>query len=268
MRPYLLLFLLFLSFHCYSQSINVCSWNLKDFGKSKNDSEIAIIVNLLKSFDVVAIQEVVASYGGPQAVARLATALNNSGFKWDYSISEATSGSKYTTERYAFLWKTSKVTQVGATWLDTKYGSKIDREPFYGRFKVKGKVFTLVSYHAIPKKKQPEKEIKYFKFLPALYPDDNLIFCGDFNLPQSHSVFFPLRKLGYTPAMVNQKTSLKQACIADDCLASEYDNFFFHTKKINLISAGILHFYKAFEDLKKARLVSDHVPVFLTFSIF
>ncbi len=268
LRLYFLLFLLFISFHCHSQSINVCSWNLKDFGKSKSDQEIAVMVSLLKSFDVVAIQEVVAGYGGPQAVARLADALNNSGFKWEYAISAPTSGTKYSAERYAFLWKTSKVTKIGETWLDKKYGLWIDREPFYGRFKVNGKMFTLVSFHAIPKKRQPEKEIKYFRFLPALYPDDNLIFCGDFNLPQSHTVFFPLKKMGYLPTMVNQKTSLKQACIINDCLASEYDNFFIHPNKVKLISSGILHFYKAFDDLKAARRVSDHVPIFVTFSIF
>jgi hypothetical protein len=32
----------------------------------------------------------------------------------------------------------------------------------------KGSRFTIASFHAVPKKKNPEKEIKYFKYLPSL----------------------------------------------------------------------------------------------------
>ncbi len=267
MRKFLLLLLVLTSFQCYSQNVSICSWNLKDFGKSKSNETIEIIARTLKSFDVIAVQEVVAGYGGPQAVAKLADQLNRTGAKWEYVISNATSGSAYKSERYAFIWNTSRVKIIGKPWLEHKYGLLIDREPFYGRFKIANKTFTLVSYHAITKSKQPEKEIKYFKFLPPLYPNDNLIFCGDFNVPQSHSVFSPLRKMGYAPSLVNQKTSLRQKCINNDCLASEFDNFFYHKSKINLISSGIIHFYKEFDNLKVARSVSDHVPIFFNFSL-
>ena len=263
----MLLLLVLTSFHCYAQNVSVCSWNLKDFGKSKSNESIEIIAKTLKSFDIIAVQEVVAGYGGPQAVARLADQLNRTGAKWEYVISNPTSGSAYKSERYAFIWKTSRVKKIGEPWLEEKYGLLIDREPFYGRFKVSDKIFTLVSYHAITKAKQPETEIKYFKFLPALYPNDNLIFCGDFNVPQSHSVFNPLRKMGYESSLVNQKTSLRQKCINNDCLASEFDNFFYHKSKIKLHSSGVIHFYKEFDNLKIARSVSDHVPIFINFSL-
>jgi hypothetical protein len=46
----------------------------------------------------------------------------------------------------------------------------------------------------ITKQTKPETEIKYFKFFPGEYPTLNLIFAGDFNCPQSHTVFIPLRK--------------------------------------------------------------------------
>jgi hypothetical protein len=68
------------------------------------------------------------------------------------------------------------------------------------------KQFTVVNFHAITK---PETEIKYFKFFPE-YPTLNLIFAGDFNCPQSHTVFIPLRKMGYQSILVGQKTSLKK----------------------------------------------------------
>lgn len=248
--------------------ITIASWNLENFGKSKSDSVINFIANTIKDFDVVAIQEVVAGDGGAQAVARLNDELNRKGNKWDYRISDPTSGeNSYKRERYAFLWKTSRLRIVGRPWLEKIYELEINREPFFATFTTKGKQFTIANFHAITKKMQPETEIKYFKFLPAEYPDLNLIFCGDFNCPQSHSVFNPLKKMGYSPIFTGQKTSLKMNCIEAECLASEFDNIFYHTEKINFINSGIIHFYRDFLTIKDARVVSDHVPIWFEFSV-
>lgn len=246
-------------------SISICSWNLKDFGKSKSTEEIAFIAAVVNEFDVVAIQEVVAGYGGAQAVALLNDQLNRKGSKWDYVVSDPTFSSSYKQERYAFIWKTGKLQKKADAWLEKKYQLEIDREPFYATFQSDNKQFTLVNFHAITKKMQPETEIKYFKFLPAEYPDLNLVFAGDFNCPQSHTVFNPLKSMGYAPALKGQKTSLKQSCINDDCLASEFDNIFYDTKKITIVESGVVQFYKSFSSLVEARNVSDHIPIFLKF---
>lgn len=267
MRKYILLLLIFISFSGYSQLVNICSWNIQNFGKSKNEAELTYIANVVNEFDLIAIEEVVSGYGGSQAVARLADELNRLGSKWDYVISNQTSGSGGSKERYAFIWNTSRVKRIGEPWLEEHYGLLIEREPYYCRFAVGRKVFTLAGFHAVPKSKQPETEIKYFKYLPDLYPGDNIIFCGDFNLPQSHTVFNPLRKMGYVPALKGQKTSLKQSCVNGDCLASEYDNFYFQVSKIQLLKSGAVHFYQDFEDLETARLISDHLPVYMQLSL-
>lgn len=201
----LFLFIIGLIANCivYAQ-ITVCSWNLENFGKSKTNSAINFIANTLKDFDLIAIQEVVAGNGGAQAVARLSDALNNKGSKWEYAISDPTLSSSYnSSERYAFIWKTSKIIFTGKAWLEKKYNLEIEREPYLATFKYEGKSFTLVNFHAITKSKQPEREIKYFKFLPSEYPNQDLIFCGDFNCPQSHTVFNPLKSMGYKPIFIN-----------------------------------------------------------------
>lgn len=250
-----------------AETIKIYSWNLKDFGKSKSDDEISFIAGVVKEADILAIQEVVAGPGGAQAVARLADALNRTGSKWDYSISDPTYSSSYKTERYAFIWKTAKVKLVGKPWLEQQYKVEIDREPFYATFRYGEKEFTLVNFHAITKSKQPETEIKYFKFLPGEYPQLDLLFCGDFNLPQSHTVFNPLKKMGYRSVLQNQKTSLKMECVGEECLSSEFDNFYYRDDKIIKDEGGIIPFHKSFESLTEARLVSDHVPVFFGFSL-
>jgi len=256
-------FLAFLLFRNVSFcNITICSWNLKDFGKSKSNSEIAFIAGILKDYDVIAIQEVVAGYGGPQAVARLVNELNTEGFKWAYAISAPTSSTSYKRERYAYIWKSSKVTKKGSAWLEKKYHLEIEREPYYLTLQAEGKSITIANFHAISKSKQPETKIKYFKFLPALLANKTLLFVGDFNISQSHSVFNPLKKMGYEPVLSNQKTSLRQKCINKDCLASEFDNMFFNKKKCIIKKSGIIRFFQQVPDFSVARLISDHVPVY------
>ncbi len=259
-------FALLFAVSTYSQ-ISICSWNLRDFGKSKSDSELTFIAGTIKQFDIIAIQEVVAGDGGAQAVARLNDILNRMGSNWDYIVSDPTSGDSYKRERYAFMWKPSKINAIGRGWLERKYNIEIDREPFLMTFDSKGKRFTIVNFHAITKAKQPEREIKYFKFFPEEYPDLNLIFCGDFNLPQNHSVFNPLKSQGYRPLLTYQKTSLRQKCLNNDCLASEYDNIFYKPEKIRLIKSDVLHFYRKFENFTSAFLISDHIPIIFLFSL-
>ena len=241
--------------------VKVCSWNIQHFGKTKSDAEILYIANTLKDFDIIAIQEVVAGPGGAQAVARLADELNRKGSKWDYVISDPTISTPYASERYAYLWKPSRVTKGREAWLEHHYKDVIDREPFFVDFTYDGQNFTLVNFHAIPKKKQPETEIKYFRFFPDKYPDRNLIFLGDFNVPQSHTVFNPLKKMGYLPALVDQKTTMKMQCVGDDCLASELDNIFLNGFTTELLGSGVIQFYTSFPDMKTARDISDHIPV-------
>ena len=129
---YSFLFFLIATF-TFSQT-KLLSWNIENFGKSKSEETINYIANTLREYDIIALQEVVAGYGGAQAVAKLADELNRKGAKWDYVISDPTSSSAYKTERYAFVWKTSKVKKIGRAWLEKKYHLEIDREPYFCTF--------------------------------------------------------------------------------------------------------------------------------------
>ena len=258
---FLTLFLIWISIGV--AQIKLCSWNIQDMGKSKSDEQIEYMANLLKDFDVIALQEVVAGPGGAQSVAKLADELNRKGAKWDYAISNPTKSSPYTSERYAFLWKTSRLKVTKKAWLDTHYINEIEREPYFIKLKHKNEVFTLINFHAIPKKKQPEREIKYFKHFPSLYPNERLIFLGDFNVPQTHTVFNPLKKMNYSSVLKNQKTTLKTTCKQNNCLASAYDHIFLNSIAFEILDFGVLHFYADFIDMKTARKVSDHIPIWV-----
>ncbi|GGD17654.1 LuxR family transcriptional regulator [Flavobacterium orientale] len=243
------------------------SWNLQNLGESKSDSTLRFIASQIKDYHIIALQEIVTNPSGAQAVAQLTDLLNRTGNKWSYAISDPTSSSAYKTERYAYLWQTAKVKLIGKPWLEKKYAQEIDREPFYATFQYQNKQFTVVNFHAITKKRQPETEIKYFKYLPEQYPNLNLIFVGDFNCPETHTVFNPLKKMGYQPAFENQKTTLRSKCIQQDCLASPYDNIFYHTQKIKIKQKGIIPFHENFKSLNQARKISDHIPIWITFDL-
>lgn len=260
MRKIIILVFLIITSSTFSQ-VKLLSWNVENLGSSKSEKDISFIVQTVKDYDIIALQEVVAGDGGAQAVAKLADELNRKGSKWDYIVSDPTSSSAYKTERYAFLWKTSKLKKIGEAWLEKKYNLEIDREPYYCTFQYNYKQFTIANFHAITKSKQPETEIKYFKFLPIQYPNLNLLFVGDFNCPQSHTVFNPLKKMGYNCVFLNQKTSLKKECKDNECLASEFDNIWYNSAKFSVTNSKVIHFYNTFKTLKEAREISDHIPI-------
>ena len=255
---------------CVSGQSNfkMCSWNIANFGKSKTQDEIKFIAKTIKNFDVVSIVEVVAGTGGPEAVEALKKELNKSGNKWSYELSQPTTSIMNGAERYAVFWKNAKLTRVSKASLEQSFKKQIDREPFFVGFKVAdGQTFTIASFHAVPTAKHPEKEIAILKKIPPVYPQKNIIFCGDFNLTGTDKSFDLIKSIGYETAFVDQKTSLEAECHDGDCLASVYDNVLYRTDKQTVIKKGIIPFYEDFGDFKKARKVSDHVPVWVEFGM-
>lgn len=246
-------------------SLKILSWNIRDLGKSKDNEEIAFIANQIKSYDIISIQEVVAGYGGAQAVAKIVDELNKSG-NWDYSISDPTnSSSGNISEKYAFVWNTKKAQRVGNSWLEKKFDAEMEREPFFTRFSFGSKTITLVDFHARPRESQPETEVKYFKFFPEAYPDDILVFACDFNLPENHTVFNPIKKLGFKPAIVGQKTSLKKTVDGNgNYLMHEKDNIFYDANKLTLLASGVMDFVPQCNNIEEANLISDHLGVWIS----
>ena len=254
------------------ETIKILSWNLYNFGKSKEDQEIEYIAKKIKDFDIVAIQEVSTSLYGIRAVAKLADELNRTGSKWEYKISEPTSGQG--TERYAYLWKTATRTakiSLKKDWLEQSLEAQINREPYMARFEITSKSNTkntvlIGSFHAVPTNKNPENEIVLLEEIPKRYKTDNILILGDFNLEGKHEAFDVLRKSSFVGAFDGQKTSLRMKEKDGDPLNAEYDNIFVETKPFDIKKAEVIHFYKDYKTLKEARYISDHIPVWVELS--
>ena len=243
-------------------TVDLVTWNLYNFGRSKDAGEVAFMADVLREFDLVAIQEVSTGPAGPQAVARLADELSRTGARWDYRVSEPTSGRG--AERYAYLWKPSRVGLVGRPWLEPTLAEAIDREPFMARFEAGGRPILLASFHAVPSAKQPATEVRLLDALDRRYPDENLVVVGDFNLSEEDGAFDGLRAAGLRPVLVDQRTSIRMKRGQDGRhLASEYDNIFYEAGPLRANEAGVIDFTEAFPTLKEARTISDHLPVYV-----
>lgn len=267
-KKLLLLFFITVHINVFSQveNINLISWNIRDFGKTKNSEELNQIAEIVKNTDILAIQEVVAGYGGAQAVAKLTDILNRKGSKWDYVISNPTQSSKYVTERYAFIWKTKRIKIKNRGWLLDELDSLIDREPFLLDFYLNKQKFTILNFHSRPHNKNPESEIEALCQFAVDSLTTPLLIAGDFNTSEKETVFNILKNHNYKTAVTNQKTTLKQACKRGNYLNYEIDNIFY-SKNIEKLEGKDIDFVKLCDRLESARKLSDHLPVFLRFSL-
>lgn len=248
---------------CPHDSIVLVSWNVCNFGRSKSTETISFMAKLLKNADIVALQEVSTSDWGAQAVAKLADELNRTGFKWDYAVSDPTEGPGK--ERFAFLWKTSRMTVIPRkAFLSTVLRDLIDREPAYIKIRVGEKTVTLVSFHLRPMSKNPLAEVEALGKNPEEFSSDQVILVGDFNL--NHKQLFPVfENLLGARHNIEGKTSLKNKSDNGGHLSKEYDNIF--TRGVAVCHSAIIDFVPLFENFKKAREISDHLPVFIVFCL-
>ena len=265
-----LLFLLFFYFSLPNliiaqEEVSLVSWNIRDFGKTKSAEEIEHISDILKGYDIIAIQEVVAGYGGSQAVARLADELNRKGSKWDCSISYAKKSPKYKTEKYAYLWKTSKIKVIEKASLINELESCVYREPYRIKFEANGNSFTLLNYHSRKHSEQPEIEVSCISDNIINHKDNNIILARDFNLPIFHIVFNTFKENDYKACLNGERTSLKRACKDNDYLNHAIDNIMYDSLKNELIDCGTIDFVQECDQLESMRMLSDHLPVYIKF---
>lgn len=248
------------------------SWNLANFGKSKKEESLQMMARVLKDADIVAVQEVNAGkdFGG-QALATLASRLSDtSRSSFDYVVSDPTLPRNTETERYGYLTRKDKVSfSRKDAFLVSELEELISREPFslIASFKQEEKIqfFTI---HTVPTKKRPELEVEAFPKSSSVTQATRAIFAGDFNLPGrvTDKTFIPL---GYT-GHISEKTSLKNKLdVNGGYRFHQYDNIY--TKGITVCESGVIDFVKEYfspvtnESLKKAKEVSDHLPVYIRF---
>lgn len=246
------------------------SWNIANFGRKKTDEEITLMAKALAHADIVAVQEVTAGKDfGVQAVAKLAIALGRTGAAWDYIVSDPTAPPSAGVERYAFLWKKHvALINRDEAHLVSELEAYIDREPYALTFRLKkAPAVGIFTVHAVPTGKEPIREIEALVAAKEVAGATRAIVAGDFNLPPRKTD--PLfGRIGFA-GNISAYTSLKSIMRKEGHLARQYDNIY--TKGVTVCRSGVIDFVSEHfgpvtnASLKKARRVSDHLPVFITF---
>lgn len=297
MKTKYLLIIAIISSIIFPQSFTLLSWNIQNLGNSKNKQEISIIVDIIKDYDIVLIQEVNAkdlTAESDQTIAQIVEELKRLGDKWKYSISNPTySRNTYWMEKYAILWNTSKIMSVDIPYLDSESQNIIYKEPFIAEFQLNDRKdsFYVINVHSVTPRIRlittksinsvgqattvgsqveirPEDEIKHFINYPERLKSDNIIIAGDFNLSEEHIVWNPLKNKGFKPALINKPTFLKKECIKNgEYLIKNIDNIFYNSNVFENINSGSIDFVGNCSNLVAARKVSDHLPVFIELNI-
>ena len=252
----------------YSQDLTIISWNIKDFGKSRDDTEILNIAKLLRDADLVAIQEVVAKDpGGAQAVARLADQLSRMGAAWDYRVSNPTkSPSSQISERYAFLWKKHKLKMLGRPHLINELSDIVHREPFLGIFIYQNKKIHVLNYHSCTHKKYYPERAEIINISKWIRDNEfaNTIWLGDMNLEIKDSAFRLIKMSGFMNILNGEKTSLKRKCKNGVYLSRSEDNILVKFNSFKVINHRVIDFIKkgdCNDVIWKRNNYSDHLPI-------
>jgi deoxyribonuclease-1-like protein len=256
-----------------NETIRIASFNIQVFGESKlgDPDAMQAIVTILRTFDLIAIQEVrsVSQDILPQLMAR----LNADGHHYDYAIGPRL-GRSNSKEQYAFVFDTQTI-EIDRYQLYTvdDPDDLLHREPLVGWFRARGPspeqafTFSLATIHTDPDEANQELDVLddvFFKVRDdPRRSEDDVILLGDLNAKAAN-----LRQLGQVKGLVKVVSGETPTNTLHN---AQYDNILFHETATTEFTgrAGVFDFLREFNlTLPQAQRISDHLPVWAEFSIF
>ncbi len=288
------------------KNLLIGTWNIRAFGnltrKWESEDEdspkrdlhsILCIVEVIKRFDVIAIQEVKAN------IRALRDTLKVLGNNWSFILTDVSKGSSGNGERMAYLFDTRRVQLSGLAcelvipneWTK-KIGNKaaLDeqfvRTPYAVSFRSNNKTFILVTLHIKYGKKSKER-IKELKGIAKWLSDwasnvnaydQNLIALGDFNIDERGDLLddtFLSEGLYVPPQLQNKEVtrSIFNTTKYYDQIAWFNNNEKIPDLSMEFVDGGNYDFVThALSNRKISKrslsyLISDHYPLWAEFNI-
>jgi|DewCreStandDraft_4_1066084.scaffolds.fasta_scaffold00462_22 hypothetical protein len=239
-----------------SSYIKIASFNIQVFGKTKlkNQEVMKYIVQIIKNFDIVAIQEIRSK--GQEILPTLTDILGNN---WDYRVSEPL-GRTQSKEQYGFVYNKDKVKIRYCTQV-TDINDVLHREPFICYCQAGNFDFSLINIHTDPDEVAFEINILDDILKEEINTEKDAIILGDFNA--SPDKFGEL--LGIEGISWAVPDSIKTNVIE----TKNYDNLVFIKTYLNeFVTGGVFNFKIEYNlDLNFAKKISDHLPVYGVFRI-
>ena len=252
------------------ETIRVASFNIQVFGtsKSKKTEVMKVLADVVRRFDVVAIQEIRSK--DDSIIPRFVDLINSTGRSYDYVVGERL-GRTVSKEQYAYIFDTASIeVDRGATYT-ARTNNRLHRDPLVSWFRVRGppaeKAFTfkLINIHTDPDETKTELNALDDVF-HAVRSDrdgeDDVILLGDLNVDDKH-----LGELGEVLDM----TWVISGTPTNVTRRKQYDNIVFSRRATSEYArrGGVLDLmavYSLTQD--QAKQVSDHLPIWAEFSIY
>jgi deoxyribonuclease-1-like protein len=236
--------------------LKIASFNIQVFGQSKiNDEfEMSHIVEIIKNFDGVAIQEIRSV---EQNVMTTLEALLGDD-EWDFVISDRL-GRTVSKEQYAFIYR-KNIISVSDTYQILDPDDQLHREPFVVYCEAGKFDFSLIIIHTDPD--EVEQEVNYLDdiFASELLKEDDAILLGDLNA--SPSQFGELLELNDVCWVINDG---EWTNVNDN---KTYDNILYNCSNLTEFESGGIFNFKTELNLtdEEALKISDHYPIYAIFN--
>jgi hypothetical protein len=279
------------------KNLLIGTWNIRGFGRifeewtensgspKRNLRSLALIAEVVRQLDVVAIQEVKRDISGLQILVQ-----EFLGPSWGLMLSDVTSGSAGNSERLAFIYDKRRVQPSGLAGeivLPPAPGGvpseQFARTPYIVGFQTPGESFALLTTHIkyghIPKDRIGElrslarhiaEEIRERSKIGTA-EENNLIVLGDFNIDkrQNNPLFDAFVSTGLV--VPPELTGLKTTYGTDPKF---YDQIAWFMGELDLPyndCAGVIDFsgsvYKELSLRQMSFRVSDHFPLWAEFNL-
>jgi endonuclease/exonuclease/phosphatase family metal-dependent hydrolase len=245
----------------YNQSVSdikLATWNIRYLSTvSRDDAELSQIADILKRYDLIAIQE--------SRDTTVLSRLENIMPGYDYLAFDPVGATQK--EIYTYFYKTAVISPIDISYLFPDPNDYFIREPYVASFKAGNFDFTLVTIHVLYRDSEAERreEIKLLDDVLAQVDIDNgiendTIRLGDFNFDRGD--FGWQITTHYAVVSPEQKTTITDT--------SSYDNIWINPEETKKYDDN-LEIYRFDEimfdnkDDEASLAVSDHRPVSVIF---
>jgi endonuclease/exonuclease/phosphatase family metal-dependent hydrolase len=253
-------------------AIRIASYNIQVFGEKKlADTTVSrILIDIVRRFDVVAIQEIRTQ--NDQFLRQFCELLNANGRHYDFVVGPR-QGRTSSKEQYAFVFDTASIevdrSKVYTVPIDPPL---LHRPPLVAQFRVRGPppeqafTFKLVNIHTDPH--DTDVELNTLDDVYRAVRDDGLgeddvILLGDLNVDDKH-----LGELGQVPRI----TWLVSGLPTNTRGTKTYDNILFqrHATVEFTGRAGVFDVMREFNlpSIDDAAKISDHLPIWAEFALY
>ena len=255
--------------------ITIGSFNIQTLGKTKMSKPgvVSILIDVARRFDILAVQELRDIDQG--VIPKFLEAINADGAQYAAAVGPRQgyniAGTRYF-EQTVFIYDTTKAELIAPTYAARNHYDIMHRPPFVGHFQTVGVdpaeafKFVLMNVHVDYDDAHVEFEAMQ-KIIGGIYAnhqgEDDFILIGDLNEEPNRFQKYAWMNDQYAAIPNHWKTNTVQT--------ENYDNIVFDAARTSeyLQQSGVLDLMGEYDlTLAEAKLVSDHLPVWATFSAF